>query len=86
MFQSSECITPPLVALIISQEVNQLVDSESTATIKKLSSSEIARGKINKLTMSMISLVPRLLPHVERGNEPAGMRLDQLTHSLKVQG
>ena len=36
MFQSSECITPPLVALIISQEVNQLVDSESTATIKKL--------------------------------------------------
>ena len=34
-FQSSECITAPLVALIISQEADKVVDPDTTSTIKK---------------------------------------------------
>ena len=34
-FQSSECITAPLVALIISQEADKAVDPDTTSTIKK---------------------------------------------------
>ena len=34
-FQSSERITAPLVALIISQDINESVDSDTTSTIKK---------------------------------------------------
>ena len=34
-FQASQCLTAPLVALIVAQEANQTVDPDSTSTIKK---------------------------------------------------
>ena len=55
-FQSSESITAPLITLIISQDADEMVDLDTTSTIKKeIKKRNRIGGRMNKLSLYTIS-------------------------------